>query len=83
MSKLNIRNFALSCAIAWSLILLILGAVSTFLGWGSAMVMLLSSVYLGYAPTPWGILMGVLWGFVDAVIIGTAFAWMCNHFVKN
>ena len=45
-------------------------------------VQFLSSVYIGYDLSPIGIVLGMLWGFVDAAIGGLLFAWLYNKLAK-
>ena len=45
-------------------------------------VQFLSSVYIGYDLSPIGIVLGMLWGFVDAAIGGLIFAWLYNKLAK-
>ena len=76
--KLNVKAFALACAILWGFglfgitwwIILFSGATGdpTFIG----------RVYLGYCISPLGSLVGLVWGFVDGLIGGAIFAWLYN-----
>lgn len=45
-------------------------------------VQFLSSIYIGYDLSPIGIVLGMLWGFVDAAIGGLLFAWLYNKLAK-
>jgi len=38
----------------------------------------LGRVYRGYAVTPLGSLIGMIWAFVDGLIGGAIFAWLYN-----
>ena len=76
--RLNVRAFALTCALVWG--------VGLFLGtwWVIAMAgasaepTLIGRFYLGYALTPAGSLIGLLWGLVDGLIGGAIFAALYN-----
>jgi len=80
--KLNVKAFALSCAIIWGVglfvitwwIILFEGATggTTFIG----------RVYLGYCISPLGSLIGLVWAFVDGLIGGAIFAWLYNLIAK-
>jgi hypothetical protein len=37
-------------------------------------------IYRGYAITPLGSIFGLIWGFVDGLIVGAIFAWLYNMF---
>ena len=62
--------------------MLILGLVSHYTGLGAKIVSLLSNLYLGYQSTFLGSLFGAIWGFVDALILGVAAAWIYNRFIE-
>lgn len=47
-------------------------------GWGLDLVALLASVYVGYAPTLTGALIGMAWGFGDGFIAGVVIAFFYN-----
>ena len=52
-------------------------------GWGRELVGVLSSLYIGYASTILGGIIGGVWGFVEGLIGGTAFAYLYNLFTKK
>ena len=80
--KLNVKAFALTCAIIWGVGLFIItwwvilfeGAIgdTTFIG----------RVYVGYCISPLGSLIGLIWAFVDGLIGGAIFAWLYNLIAK-
>jgi hypothetical protein len=45
-------------------------------------VELVGSVYLGYAPTPAGAVIGAVWGGIDGAVGGAVIAWLYNRFVR-
>jgi hypothetical protein len=49
-------------------------------GLGRKVVEVLSSLYLGFASTFWGGVIGGLWGFADAFLAGLLFALLYNAF---
>lgn len=77
-ARLGISAFGFAMGIVWALGLLILGWISWWSGWGRPMVSMIGSVYLGYAPTFWGTIIGVIWGFVDGYISGVILAAIYN-----
>ncbi len=78
MNKLDIKALGLAIGIYWGLCCVLLGLSSTFLGFGTPLVELFASEYIGYKPTILGSLIGGLWGFVDGFIGGAVVAWLYN-----
>jgi len=75
--RFNIKAFALSCAIFWSL------SVFVMTWWliafnATGEMRLLGEFYRGFTVTPVGSLIGAVWGFFDALIGGAIFAWLYN-----
>jgi len=82
--RLNVAAFALTCALVWG--------VGLFLGtwWiiavegASGDPTLIGRIYLGYALTPAGSVIGLLWGLADGLIGGAIFAalynWLAGRF---
>lgn len=76
--KLNIGAFALAFAIWWGVgIFLLTWWIIAFSG-ATDEPTFLGQIYLGYRVTPVGSVMGLVWGFVDALIAGAIFAWLYN-----
>ena len=50
--------------------------------WGIDLVTTMSSLYIGYAPTFLGSIIGAIWAFVDGFIAGVVIAWIYNKFQK-
>jgi hypothetical protein len=81
--KLNVKSFALTCAILWGLgvllgtwwIILLDGSTHdpTFLG----------KIYRGFNLSFIGSIIGLVWGFFDGLIGGAIFAWLYNLLSKN
>jgi hypothetical protein len=82
MEKLDVKALALGLGTAWASCMLFVGVASVF-GWGSELVRVMSSVYLGFAPTVPGAVIGALWGFLDGAIGGAIIALVYNALVKN
>ena len=76
--KLDIRSFAITCALVWG-IGLFLGTwwVIAFDG-ASADPALIGKVYRGYTLTPMGSVIGLIWGLGDGLIGGAIFACLYN-----
>lgn len=84
--KLSIKAFALSCAILWALCILMVIALNMATGsYGAEFLKLAGSIYPGYHPGTGisGLVVGPLYGFVDAGIGGLVLAWLYNLFVKD
>ena len=80
--KLDVRAFALTCALIWGLGLALItlwivmfegpapqGGPPPFLG----------LIYRGYRLTMAGALIGLVWAFFDGLIGGAIFAWLYNR----
>ena len=76
--RLDAIRLGLAIGIVWGAGVLLLGVMATAWDWGTPLVKLFGSLYLGYAPTLPGILLGALWGFADGLIGGTLIAWVYN-----
>jgi len=83
--KLSIKALALTAAILWSITLLIVGAANVmFPGYGSSFLELMGSIYPGYQPGMGysSVLIGAMYGFLDAAVGAAIFAWLYNCFAK-
>ena len=83
--KLSIKALAITAAIIWSTALLIVGSANMmFPGYGSDFLEVIGSVYPGYRPTTGfsSVIIGSLYGVVDAGIGAALFAWVYNFFVE-
>jgi len=76
--KLNVKAFALTCALIWGIgLFLITWWIILFEG-SSQQVIFLGRVYRGYTITPIGSLIGLVWALFDGLIGGAIFAWLYN-----
>lgn len=82
MEKLNVKALAVALGASWGGGMLFLGWASIF-GWGTKVVDVISSVYIGFAPTFLGGIIGAIWGFADAAIGGAIIALIYNYIVKR
>ncbi len=80
MQKLNVKAFTLAWGISCGIGFLFLGWVA-ILGWGAQIVDLMSSLYIGYAPTFLGGIIGGIWAFFDWGIGALIFVLIYNAFV--
>jgi hypothetical protein len=60
----------------------LLALLATTLGWGSALVRMLGSVFLGYEASLLGVFFGLIWGFACGFIAGYVFALIYNKAEK-
>ncbi len=79
---LNILSLGLTLGVVLAIYVFFLGIVAWLLGWGTQLVELTSLLYIGYAPTFWGSIIGAVWGFIDGFIGGAIIAWLYNKFQK-
>ncbi len=81
MQKLNVKAFTLSWAICFGVYFLALGWIAMS-GWGVQLVDVLSSLYIGYAPTFVGAIIGGIWAFFDWGIGALIIALIYNALAK-
>jgi len=82
MNRLNPKVFGLAFGILWGGSVLIMGLAALVSAWAQPFVDVLSVLYVGYSASIAGILIGALWGFIDAFIGGWVFAWLYNKLLK-
>ena len=80
--KLNVKALGLASGIIW-------GAGIFFMTWWLILLDpdsgagLLERVYRGYDISPLGSVIGLVWGFFDALIGGLIFAWLYNKLASG
>jgi len=77
-SDLDIKRVAITCGITLAAVAFVLGAYCSLYGIGSGLVAILSTVWHGYGPSPFGVGAGVVWGLVHGGLIGALLAWVYN-----
>ena len=77
MEKLNVKALALALGVTWSLFVLCIGWAAG-LGWGTRLLEVMSSVYIGYAPCFVGGIIAALWRFFDGTVGGLIIASLYN-----
>jgi ABC-type molybdate transport system permease subunit len=80
MQKLNVIKFGIAFGLSWGCGMCFIALVSMF-GWGTGLVNVLSSLYLGLAPSILGAILGLIWGFCDGFIGGWLMAWFYNKLI--
>lgn len=81
--SLNVKAFALATGIVWGLVMLAVGLAN--LNWpefGGSFLRVIASVYPGHVHdgSLYQVIIGSLYGLVDALIGGAIFAWIYNLF---
>lgn len=81
--KVNVKAAAISLGLWWGGGMLVAGWVSMLTGWGLGFVDIMSSFYIGFAPTFLGGIIGGIWGFIDGFIGGAVLAFLYNFFAAE
>ncbi len=78
-ATLGVISFGLAVAITSAVFTFFLGVVAALFGWGVVLAQILSSLYIGFAPTFVGTIAGAVWAFADGFIAGVMIAWLYNR----
>ncbi|UCH65754.1 MAG: bacteriophage holin [Ignavibacterium sp.] len=81
--KLNIKSFSLTCGIIWGLAVLLSTWWMLLTNASGKTFGKLSKFYLGFSVSWGGSFVGLIWGFVDGLIIGAVFAWLYNKLLAE
>jgi hypothetical protein len=77
--RLSVCALGLAFGVSWALGVLVLGLLAwKFHNYGSAFINALSSVYIGYNPSPKGIAIGTGWALLDGFVWGAIIALVYN-----
>ena len=76
--KINVKAFALTCGILWGIGLFGLTWWIIAFDGVTHEVTWIGRIYRGYDISPFGSLVGLVWGFFDALIGGAIGAWLYN-----
>jgi hypothetical protein len=82
MGKLNVKALAVALGASWAICVLFVGWASMF-GWGTKFVDMMAAVYIGFAPTFLGAVIGAIWAFIDGAIGGAIIAFVYNVVAKK
>jgi hypothetical protein len=77
--KLNVKAFALTCAIVWGIGVFVLAWWVIVLDGAGGRVPLLGLMYRGFTFSPMGSVIGLLWAFPDGLVLGALVAWIYNR----
>ena len=84
--RLGAVAFALTCALVWGGVFLLVATANSVLpNYGRAFLELVSSVYPGYKPDPsvGSTATGKLFGLVEGAAGGAVFAWLYNFLSRR
>ena len=76
--KLNVKAFALTCGLVWGFALFLLTWWVIGFDGVTGEPTFIGRLYRGYSISPAGGFIGLIWAFVDGLIIGGVFAWFYN-----
>ncbi len=76
--RLNVKAFGLTCGIIWGASVFLATLWIMARGGTGEILSKLGRFYLGYTVSPGGAFVGLIWGFVDALIVGMIFAALYN-----
>jgi len=82
MAKLDVKAMGLALGIIWAVAIIIMGIITMFFDYGKGFVQAMGSLYVGYKATVPGVVIGAIWGFIDAGIFGVILAWLYNKLAK-
>ena len=77
--KLDVKAFALACAIIWGVGLFALTWWIIAFDGATGERTIIGQLYRGYSISPLGSLIGLVWAFFDALVGGAIFAWLYNR----
>ncbi len=77
--RLSVIGFGLALGIAWGTGTFLLGLIAGVFDWGTPIVNVLGTLYIGYDATFLGSIAGAVWGAVDGFVFGAAIAWLYNR----
>ena len=76
--KLDVKAFALACAFIWGFGLFALTWWIIAFDGATGEVTMIGRLYRGYSISPVGSMIGLVWAFIDGLIVGAIFAWLYN-----
>ena len=80
--RLSVTALALSFALVWGVAMFLTGMANLIWPpYGQDFLQVMASVYPGYKASPgFGqVIIGTLYGVVDAAVVGAVFAWLYNQ----
>lgn len=84
MHKLHPTAFGIACGTTCAIAIILLAVVAMVNGtYGTSLVSLISTIYVGFRPSIPGALLGGLWAFVDGTIGGWLLARIYNRVLTS
>jgi len=81
MNKIQPVALGVAIGVLWA-IYIFFAAIFAMFGWGVALVETMASLYIGFAATLLGAIIGAIWAFVDGFVAGVVIAWIYNLVAK-
>jgi hypothetical protein len=81
MNKCQPLALGIAIGVLWAVYVFFAGLFAMF-GWGTAMVEMMASFYVGYGPSIVGAIIGAIWAAVDGFVAGVVIAWIYNLVAK-
>lgn len=81
--KLNIKAFALTCGLVWGIGLFLLTWWMIAFSGATGDPTWIGRIYRGYNVSALGSLIGLIWAFFDALVVGAIFAWLYNKLLGS
>ncbi len=76
--KLNVKAFALTCALVWGIGLFLLTWWIIAFDGATGEITFIERLYRGYSISLIGSIIGLAWALIDGLIGGAIFAWLYN-----
>ncbi len=80
--SLSVKAFALTAGILWGAAVFLATLWLLAFGYHGGLIRLLDHFYFGYTFSVVGAFIGLVWGFVDGLVCGAAFAWVYNRLAR-
>jgi len=81
MNKCQPLALGVAIGVLWALYIGILGIAAMY-GWGAELVTAMASLYLGYAASVAGAVVGAVWAFADGLVAGVVIGWVYNRVAR-
>lgn len=81
MNRLAPNALGIAVGVLWA-VYVFLGGIIAIFGWGTELVEVISSLYIGYEASVLGAIIGGIWGFIDGYIAGVVIGWLYNRLAK-
>ena len=83
VKRLSVCGLSGAFGIASALSVLVVGLLAKYAGVGLAWVNMAASLYVGFGTTPKGLVIGVVWAFVDGIIFGIIVGVVYNFILRH